>query len=238
MQRSASTPTWDPDHYDIHGRFISQYGLELLDWLAPRPGEYILDFGCGDGFITEQIAASGTSVKGVDHDPRMVAASRKRGLEASQLDGASLPFERQFDAVYTNSVLQWIREPGPVIAGLARALKPGGRLIADVAGLGNLAAILVAMRAVSDELGGNPDLAFPFYAPTEAEFCARLSQAGFAIERSETSPRYTRLPSELWNWIGSIFKPFFSQFDNEGNDRARQRVLALLEPVLCDSEGN
>ena len=107
----------------------------------------------------------------------------------------------------------------------------------DVAGLGNLAAVLVAMRAASDELGGDPKLAFPFYAPTEAEFCSLLQKEGFEIIQSETSPRYTALPSELWNWIGSIFAPFFTQFDEETNARARSRVLQLVEPVLRDASG-
>ncbi len=238
MNRHASTPTWDPEHYDAHGRFISQYGLELLDWLKPQAGERILDFGCGDGFITREIATAGAEVTGVDHDPRMVEAARACGLDARLLDGAALDFHDEFDAVYSNSVLQWIRQPEPVIARLARALKPGGRLIVDVAGLGNLAAILVAMQAVSDELGGDPELAFPFYAPTEAEFCATLESAGLAVDRRESSPRFTELPSELWNWIGSIFAPFFSQFDDTGNARARDRVLSLLQPVLCDTSGN
>ncbi len=237
MPHDAASPTWDPEHYDAHGRFISRYGLELLDWLAARPGEHILDFGCGDGFITQEIAKTGAHVVGVDLDPNMVDATRARGLEAHIIDGAELSSEAQFDAVFSNSVLQWIKQPEPALEAIARALKPGGRFVVDVAGLGNLAAILVAMRAVSDELGGDPDLAFPFYAPTTAEFTAMLQAKGFEITRSETSPRYTALPSDLWNWIGSIFHPFFSQFDVETNEAARNRVLALLEPVLQDASG-
>ncbi|MEM7424688.1 MAG: methyltransferase domain-containing protein [Pseudomonadota bacterium] len=237
MPADRSSPDWDPDHYNAHGRFISIYGVELLEWLQARPGERILDLGCGDGFLTEKIAAAGARVIGVDHDPRMTAATRSRGLDAQQTDGSELTFDREFDAVFSNSVLQWIRQPRPVIQGVASSLKPGGRFVVDIAGLGNLAAILVAMRAVSDELDGDPDLAFPFYAPTEREFCELLEEEGFAVERSETSPRYTALPSELWNWIGSIFSPFFSQFDTDGNEKARERVLELLGPVLCDTSG-
>ncbi len=237
MTHDAASPAWDPEHYDAHGRFISRYGLELLDWLAARPGERILDFGCGDGFITQEIAKTGANVVGVDLDPNMVDATRSRGLEAQLIDGAALSFDAEFDAVYSNSVLQWIKQPEPALEAIARALKPGGRFVVDVAGLGNLAAILVAMRAVGDELGGDPDLAFPFYAPTTPEFTALLRAKSFEIKRSETSPRYTALPSDLWNWIGSIFHPFFSQFDETVNETARKRVLELLEPVLRDASG-
>ena len=237
MSQSQANPTWDPEHYAEHGRFISTYGLELIGWLDPKPGERILDLGCGDGFLTEHIAACGADVLGADHDPRMVAGTHDRGLNAVQIDGANLPFQSEFDAVFSNSVLQWVKNPQPVIAATARALKPGGRLIVDVAGLGNLGAVLVAMRAVSDELGGDPELAFPFYAPTEAEFCTLLEENGFVIVRRETSPRFTALPSELWNWIGSIFAPFFSQFDEPTNALAKARVLGLLEPVLRDASG-
>ncbi len=209
MTRDASLPNWDPIHYDAHGRFISQYGIELLTWLSPEKGERILDLGCGDGYITREIVRAGADVVGVDHAPSMVEAARERGLDAYLVEGSALPFRNELDAVFSNSVLQWVRQPEPVIDSIMRALKPGGRFVADVAGLGNLAAVLVAMRAVSDELGGDPLIAFPFYAPTAEEFGTSLQTAGFLIERLETSPRYTRLPSELWNWIGSIFQPFF-----------------------------
>lgn len=237
MPQDAASPTWDPDHYDAHGRFISTYGLELLDWLCAQPGERILDFGCGDGYLTREIAQTGAHVMGVDSDPRMVEATRARGLEAWQVDGAGLGLDEAFDAVFSNSVLQWIKQPEPALEAIVRALKPGGRFVADVAGLGNLAAILVAMRAAGDEHGGDPDLAFPFYAPTEAEFTELLRAKGFEIVRADTSPRYTALPSELWNWIGSIFAPFFTQFDEATNDAVRARVLSLLEPVLRDASG-
>lgn len=237
MTHDAGIPAWDPAHYGAHGRFISEYGIELVEWLSPQAGERILDFGCGDGYVTHEIARSGAEVVGADHDARMVEATRARGLDARLVDGADITFDAEFDAVFSNSVLQWIRQPEPVIGGLTRALRPGGRLVADVAGLGNLAAVLVAMRAVSDELGGDPALAFPFYAPTAGEFGALLETTGLRIERLETSPRYTALPSELWNWIGSIFAPFFSQFDEATNEHAKERVLALVEPVLRDAAG-
>ena len=86
MPQDAASPTWDPDHYDAHGRFISTYGLELLDWLCAQPDERILDFGCGDGYLTQEIAQTGANVMGVDLDPRMVEATRARGLEASRSD--------------------------------------------------------------------------------------------------------------------------------------------------------
>ncbi len=235
MSRDRSSPDWDPEHYDEHGRFISHYGLELLGWLKAKPGEHILDLGCGDGFLTDRIATAGADVAGVDHDLRMVEATRRRGLEAHQTDGGTLPFEREFDAVFSNSVLQWIKDPRPVVRAVAQVLKSDGRFVVDVAGLGNLAAILVAMRAVSDELGGDRALAFPFYAPTEAEFCALLEDEGFKIDRRETSPRFTALPSELWNRISAIFAPFFTQFDDATNAKAKARVLELLAPVLCDA---
>ena len=237
MTRDANIPTWDPAHYGVHARFISAYGIELIEWLKPRPGERILDFGCGDGYVTEKIAACGAEVVGADHDPRMVEAARARGLDARLVDGTALTFDSEFNAVFSNSVLHWVKQPAPVVERLARALKPDGRLIADVPGLGNLAAVLVAMRAVSDELGGDPALAFPLYAPTAPELGALLEASGLQIERLETSPRYPRLPSELWNWIGSIFHPFFTQFDDETNQHARNRVLALVKPVLCDTSG-
>ena len=238
MTESHSNPDWQPAHYAAHGRFISQFGLELIDWLAPQAGERILDFGCGDGFVSQAIAAAGATVLGVDVDPRMIEAASARGLDVELLDGENMDFEAEFDAVFTNSVLQWIKQPELVVFALRRALKPKGRLVADCAGLGNLAAVLTALQAISTELGGDPDLAFPFYAPTEAEFVKLLTDEGFSIERSATVPRLTRLPTHIWNWIGSIFDPFFNQFDKPTSDLAREGVLKLLHPALCDHSGN
>jgi len=96
--------------------------------LAPRPGERILDLGCGDGVLTEKIAAAGAAVVAVDAGPDMVAAAQARRLDARVMDGQNLTFEREFDAVFSNAALHWMRDQKAVLAGVQRVLKPGSIL--------------------------------------------------------------------------------------------------------------
>ena len=124
----ASTPAqnWQADRYAQHAHFVPALGQPVLDLLKPQIGERILDLGCGDGVLTEKIAASGASVLGVDASAEMVAAAQNRGLDARVADGARLDFAGEFDAVFSNAALHWMKDdPDAVIAGVARALRPG-----------------------------------------------------------------------------------------------------------------
>src|SRR5208337_4503768 len=137
--------SWSAAGYDENARFVSDLGGEILAWLDPKPGERILDLGCGDGALTEKIAAAGSSVTGVDTSPEFLAAARRRGLDAREMDGQALSFASEFDAVFSNAALHWMTAPEAVLAGIARALKLGGRFVAEFGGHGNVAAIVTAM---------------------------------------------------------------------------------------------
>src|SRR3984885_11901365 len=110
--------SWDPDEYARNARFVSDLGAPVLDLLAPRAGERILDLGCGDGALTRRIADAGADVVGVDASPEQVGAAQRLGLDARVADAAHLPFEREFDAVFTNAALHWVKDADGVIAGV------------------------------------------------------------------------------------------------------------------------
>src|SRR3954454_24973292 len=93
--------TWDPERYARNARFVADLGMPVVELLAPKPGERILDLGCGDGALTEKLVAAGCAVVGVDQSPELVAAALARGLEVRQADGQALPFEDEFDAVFS-----------------------------------------------------------------------------------------------------------------------------------------
>src|SRR5688572_4126096 len=137
-----------PVNYAQHARFVSDLGTFLLDWLDPKPGESILDVGCGDGVLTVKIAERGANVLGIDYSADMVAAAQKNGVPAQVTSAENLPFEKQFDAVFSNAALHWVTDAEGVIRGIAKALKPGGRFVAEFGGHGNIAAIATAVRAV------------------------------------------------------------------------------------------
>src|SRR5579863_4013179 len=145
---------WDSSRYAENARFVSDLGQAVFDLLNPQPGERILDLGCGDGALTEKIVSAGTQVVGVDASSDMVAAAKKRGLDARLMDAYDLSFNSEFDAVFSNAALHWMkRDPDAVIQGVRRALKLGGRFAAEMGGHGCAAAVTVALCATIEKFG-------------------------------------------------------------------------------------
>lgn len=234
---AARAQTWQADSYDAHARFVSDLGGEVLAWLAPRKGERILDLGCGDGALTEQIVAAGAQAVGVDTSDSFLAAALARGLAVRKMDGEALDFTNEFDAVFSNAALHWMTEAGKVIAGVRRALKPQGRFVAEFGGHGNVAAIVTAMRATAMRHGANMALAGPWFFPSPAVYREMLEAQGFAVKRIGLFPRPTPLKSGMKAWLGIFRKPFFDSFGPD-SDGVLQEVEDLLRPVLCDAKGN
>src|SRR5579875_671222 len=158
---------WLAERYAANAAFVPALGTAALALLAPQPGERILDLGCGDGVLTAKIAAAGAAVA-VDAAPDMVRAARARGLDARVMDGRALAFAGEFDAVFSNAALHWMREADAVLAGVFRALKPGGRFVAEMGGHGNIAAIITALSAVLARRGVDAAALNPFYFPSAA----------------------------------------------------------------------
>ncbi|HET8534940.1 MAG TPA: methyltransferase domain-containing protein, partial [Sphingomicrobium sp.] len=121
----ASTSCWDAADYARVGAFVAELGMPALDLLDPRPGERILDVGCGDGMLTKTIAERGAQVTGIDNSLDMVRAAHANGVDALVVDSADIQFDREFDAAFSNAALHWMLDKNAVAAGVFRALKPG-----------------------------------------------------------------------------------------------------------------
>lgn len=234
---AAGRQTWSAEGYDRHARFVSDLGEEILTWLAPRPGERILDVGCGDGALTAKIAASGADVVGVDVSGDLLAAARAKGLNVQPMDGERLSFTHEFDAVFSNAALHWMTDAPSVIAGVKRALRPRGRFVAEFGGHGNVAAIITAMRSAALAYGGDASLAGPWFFPTAQDYAAMLEEAGFTVRRIGLFPRPTPLPTGLEGWLITFRKVFFDQFEGERREAVIAHVAGLLRPALCDRRG-
>jgi SAM-dependent methyltransferase len=227
---------WDAADYDTHGRFVSTLGEPVLDLLAPRPGERILDLGCGDGALTARLAERGASVVGVDTSPSLLDAARARGLDARLADAHALPFSGEFDAVFSNAALHWMREIDAVLAGVRRALKPGGRFVGEFGGHGNVAAIGTALRAVWRRRG--VALLAPWYYPTVDEFADRLAAASFDVASAQLIPRPTPLPSGMADWIRTFANWALDALPAADRDEAVDEAVQLLAPALRDARGH
>lgn len=234
---AARNQTWSAGTYDAHARFVSDLAGGVVDWLNPQAGERILDLGCGDGVLTADLAARGARVVGVDSSADFVQAAQARGLDVRLMDGEHLTFENEFDAVFSNAALHWMTRPSEVIAGISRAMKPGGRFVAEFGGHGNVGAIVTAMRAVGMRRGGDLALAMPWFFPSADVYRDLLEHGGFSVRRIELFPRPVILRTGIAEWLKLFRKPFFDQFENEA-ENALSEVVELLRPVLCDAAGN
>ena len=210
----------------------------FLSWLDPKPGERILDLGCGDGALTEKIALAGALVTGVDTSTDLLLAARERGLDVRRVDGHALTFNSEFDAVFSNAALHWMAAPEKVLAGVAKALKPGARFVAEFGGHGNVAAIVTALRSAALAFEGDPALANSWFFPSPSEYRTLLSEAGFRFERLELIPRPTPLPTGIEGWLMTFRKPFFDQFEGAKRQAALEHAVELLRPSLCDRAGH
>jgi SAM-dependent methyltransferase len=229
--------TWSAAGYEKNARFVSVLGEEILSWLAPQAGQRILDLGCGDGALTQRIAETGASVVGADTSAELLQAARERGLDAVEIDGQAMTFRAEFDAVFSNAALHWMTNPEAVLAGVAAALKPGGRLVAEFGGFGNVAAIVTALRSAALAFGGDAAIAHPWFFPSPGEYEQLLIRADFACERIELWPRPTPLPSGMEGWLMTFRKPFFDQFLPQTREEALRHTVELLRPSLCGRDG-
>ncbi len=175
MAIETASQQWNSSRYGKNARFVSDLGEPVVDLLDPQPGERILDLACGDGALTEKIIARGAEVVGVDGSSDMVAAAGQRGIDARVIDAYQLEFASEFDAVFSNAALHWMkRDPETVIQGVRRALKPGGRFVAEMGGHGNVAAITVALCATLEKFGVKDSTALiPWYFPSPDEYRER-----------------------------------------------------------------
>jgi SAM-dependent methyltransferase len=227
--------TWDAADYAANARFVSDLGQPVLDRLAPRPGERILDVGCGDGALTERLVQAGAVVVGIDPSPDFVAAALARGIDARQIDAQALPFDGEFDAVFSNAVLHWVPDLDAALRGIRRALKTGGRFVGECGGHGNVAAVSTALQAVALRHGVQARM--PWRYPTPDDFIARLITAGFRPVSVELIPRPTPLAAGMAAWLRTFAGPIFDQLPAGTRERALDETVDLLRWSLCDEQG-
>ncbi len=227
---------WDPERYQRNAGFVAELGRPVLDWLAPQAGERILDLGCGDGALTVELAALCASLVGVDHSAEQIAAAQARGLDARVADGAALAFAGEFDAVFSNAALHWMRQPDAVIDGVWRALKPGGRFVGEMGGAGNVGAVLGAVGAALARRGRDARAVFPWYFPTVDEYRAKLEARGFVVYRIVSIARPTRLPGPLADWLDTFAESLLALVPAGERAAFKDEVETLLRPSLYTAE--
>ena len=230
-----STPNpasrWEPGDYARNAAFVPALGAPVLALLDPKPGERILDLGCGDGVLTEKIVAAGADVVGVDASDTMVAAAVARGLDARVMDGERLAFDAAFDAAFSNAALHWMLDGKAVAAGLFRALKPGARFVGEMGGHGNVALLRAGLRAELTAQGYPVPDADPQWYPTIEAFTAIYAAAGFTDIDAQLIPRPTPLPTGITGWLHTFRAGFVDTAAVP--DAAQAEVAAAVQVRLA-----
>jgi trans-aconitate methyltransferase len=237
---STTGQTWNTEAYAANGRFVANLASGVVDLLAPQPGEAILDLGCGDGALTEKLAATGAIVTGVDSSTAMVAAARLLNLNIDHHDAANLPYEDQFDAVFSNAALHWLpaaKQPN-VLKGIYRALKPGGRFVAEMGGQGNIAAIRTALQTTLAPFHIDAEATAESFYPSPAVYRRLLEAAGFTVQSIDLIPRPTLLLNGMDSWLNTFRNGVLDQLAPIDRATVLTQTVALLKPVLCDADGN
>jgi trans-aconitate methyltransferase len=234
---SMSAQTWSAAGYAKNARFVADLGAPVLELLAPRAGERILDVGCGDGVLTRKLVELGASVVGVDSSAELVQAALSAGVDARLQSGEELGFVDEFDAVFSNAALHWMTRVDAVIAGVFRALVPGGRFVAEFGGQGCVQTIVRALARSLEERGIDPSSCSPWYFPSAEEYRARLERAGFTVRSAELIDRPTPLPTGVRGWLDTFGHVYLSRVPPEQREAVVGEVEQRVSPLLAGADG-
>ena len=231
--RLGALRVWDAARYDSCGTFVWEHGADLVEMLAPRSCDRILDVGCGTGHLTARIAESGADVLGIDGSKSMVRQARSNypHLCFEVVDALEMNLGPQFDAVFSNAVLHWITEPDVAASEVFNALKPGGRFVAEFGGRGNISTIIEAVHCARERIRARPIDRKPWYFPDAGEYAALLEHLGFKVSYARLFDRPTRLgegDGTMMTWLKTFGEPLL----NDLTESQRDTVCGIAEDAL------
>lgn len=197
---------WNPDLYDQSHSFISNYGRDLIELLAPKQDEKILDLGCGTGDLTNTLDYMGVNVLGVDNSKNMIEEARSKYPHINFIvkDATNLGYNSDFDAVFSNATLHWVKKPKQALACIYQSLNTGGRYIAEFGGKGNVQIITSEIIYQLKKLGFEYKMEqFPWYYPSIGEYTSLMEEVGFRVVFAQHFDRPTHLEGDngLKKWI-------------------------------------
>ncbi|WP_246234942.1 class I SAM-dependent methyltransferase [Bacillus aquiflavi] len=226
---------WNAQLYDDKHEFVTKYGERLIHLLNAQAGETILDIGCGTGDLANQIAASGAHIIGIDTSEEMIQQAKAKypnllfhGKNVTKLEEVA-----KYDAIFSNAALHWVKEAKTAVGKMFQVLKPGGRLIVELGGAGNIASIVQAIKATIEEMQLEyREDQFPWYFPTPLAYHALLEQAGFTVDTIELYDRPTELDGKegLRNWLDMFSQSLLAHLTEKEN----QTVYDTTEKKLAE----
>ncbi len=211
---------WNAALYDHKHSFVSNYGTDVIELLAPKKDEHILDLGCGTGDLAKNLFDRGIHVVGIDKSANMISQAQNKypKIPFYVNDALDLPFKNTFDAVFSNAVFHWIKQPVLALENIYSSLKEGGRFVAELGGKGNVQMITDEVRNQFQQLGLNFDEElFPWYFPSVGEYTTLMEKVGFDVIYAYHFERPTHLEGEngLRNWLKMFGESMFAGFGEE-----------------------
>jgi trans-aconitate methyltransferase len=229
---------WDPNRYRQDTGFVAKLGEPLVDLLPLAADSRVLDLGCGDGLLTRVLVERGFRVVGVDASRDQVEAARALGLDARVMEGEELDFEAEFDAVFSNATLHWLKRTERVMRGVARALLPGGLFVAECGGEGNVEHIKRALVRGLERRGLDGEGHVPWLFAGAEHYQAALEQAGFELESMQQFERPTPLPGDVTAWVEVLGRSFLQALPQAERASFLSEVREELRPALQRADGS
>ena len=227
---------WNAELYDDKHAFVAQYGENVLELLDIKPGDHILDLGCGTGYLSDQIAQKGAVVTGIDNSPEMIKKAEQAypDLNFGVADASNFSFAEPFDAVFSNAVLHWVKDHDGMMQSVHDNLKPGGKFAAEFGGKGNMAKMIAATTTVMEKYGyHNTGLQKLWYFPSVSEYATRLEAHGFRVTFAAHFDRPTLLQDGrdgVANWLSQFGASFFKGIPADQLKIMFNEITDLLEP--------
>ncbi len=228
---------WNPNTYNRHTAFVSQLALPVVDLLDPKDGEKILDVGCGEGTLAVEIERRGAKVVGIDMSAEMIEQCQAKGIEAYVGSVTNLPYDEEFDAIFSNATLHWVKDAKGAIQNIAKSLKSGGRFVCEFGGEGNVYHVISAMKEVFTK---HPEFGVfdnPWYFPSVEAYKILLESEGFSIEYIEIIPRPTPM-DDISNWLDIFANGVTKHLSKEQFKMFKQECKEVLkETIYSEEEG-
>ncbi|MGG6314619.1 class I SAM-dependent methyltransferase [Paenibacillus macerans] len=224
--------TRNADHE--HQSANAKLGAEILSLLQPKPGERILDVGCGTADLTAQISAAGAVPTGIDLSEEMILRAKQKHLELNILaeDVCRYRTDASFDAVFSHAAMHWVKDPPAAARSVWLALREGGRFVAEFAGKGNVASLTRAIEQVLKTHGYAGAGRSPWYLPSIGEYAALLERTGFRVVFAQHFDVPSPLKAGVRNWLDSFADYFFPDVPSAEKAAIYDAIETMVKPAL------
>ncbi|MDP3397343.1 MAG: methyltransferase domain-containing protein [Methanoregula sp.] len=247
-----TTFTWNAADYNKSSPAQQLWAQELIEKLGLSHNSRVLDIGCGDGKVTAEIASRIPKgrVLGVDNSPEMIRFANEhfppdkyQNLSFMQADAKALPFSDEFDVVFSNAALHWILDHRPVLAGIARSLRPEGRILIQMGGKGNADQAFVALdsllkRPAWGQYFSGFSFIFGFFDTTE--YRGWLIASGFEPCRVELIPKDMMYATrkDFAAWIRTTWLPWLARLPEHAKPGFIEALIdEYLQKFPADDSG-